>query len=165
MFTVLLHLLVCSVQSLKCNTSSPSFQNRSINTRLAFFLKLVSFFSLLPVSLFLFCCLSLVLPFPRHQLTAIPFSPLSRTNKQCSRLRHEGWLRPSVSSLSPSPGRVGKMTGRGVGMKALSGHQSYLASAINPLTAKTLGGVYVKDQCCCGRKREIRRYTHIHTYI
>lgn len=75
---------------------------------LGLFLKLVSFFSLLPVSLFLFCCLSLVLPFPRHQLTAIPFSPLSRTNKQCSRLRHEGWLsaqRVQLVSISRQGGK------------------------------------------------------------
>ena len=60
----------------------------------------------------------------------------------------KGGSRPKASSLPPSPGRVGKMTGRGVGMKALSGHYVYLTLDINPLTGKTLRGVYVRDKCC-----------------
>lgn len=34
---------------------------------------------------------------------------------------------PSMSSLSPSPSRIGEMTGRGVGIKVLSGYCVYLA--------------------------------------
>lgn len=96
---------------------------------------------LFAVSLF-FC------PFPHHQLTAIPLSPTAGQINSVPGWGMKGGSRPSASSLSPSPGRVGKMTGRGVGMKALSGHQVYLTSAINPLTVKTLREVYEKDQCC-----------------
>ena len=87
-------------------------------------------------------CFSLSAPSP-PSADIHPCLRLSRTNKQCFRLSAQCVQLVSVS------GRVGKMTWRGVGMKALSGHQVYLTSAINPpLTVKMLGRVYVKDQSC-----------------
>lgn len=110
--------------------------------------KLVSFFP--PSCVFvLFYSLSLFLPsFPASANTHPFLPPTAGQINSVPGSDMRGGSRPSVSSLSPSPGRVGKMTGRGVGMKALSGHQVYLASAINPLTAKA-GGRHV---CCCSSK-------------
>lgn len=88
LITVLLHLLVCSVLSLKCKASL----NRGINTFLAFVASLFLFFPSFLCLCFCFTVSLFIRPFPRHQLTPIPFSPHCRTNKQCSRLRHEGWL-------------------------------------------------------------------------
>lgn len=119
-------------------------------------------------SLLLFYFLSHFLSIPHHQLSLSLL--LSRTNKHVPGWGMKSGSRPSASSLSPSPSRVGKMTGRGVGMKFLSGHQVYLTSAIIPLTVRMLRAAYVKDQwydCKIeARCRNVCAQTHtqIHTH-
>lgn len=53
------------------------------------------------------------------------------------------------------------MTGRGVGMKALSGHQVYLTSAINPLTVRTLRGLLRQQDI---NMRVMHTFTQVHIY-
>ena len=139
--------IVHSLQS-----SSPLFYKSSNYICFSLIISL-SFNPLLSTSLFLLCCLPLFLPFPHHQLTANSLSSSSSSSSSSSAGQinsasswgMESGSRPGASSLSPSPGRAGRTTGRGVGMRALSGHRVYLTSAINPLTVRMLRGECVKE--------------------
>lgn len=118
-------------------------KNRSKNQH---FPKLVSFF--LPQVLLLlpprFRCL-----LPSANSYPISLSPSAGQINRAAGWDVKGGSRPSVSSLSPSPGRIGEMTGRGVGIKVLSGYRVYLALTINPLTER----VHIKDWWWCCRIR------------
>lgn len=82
------------------------FQNRSINTRPLF--SQASFF-LSPSCVFVSVLLSLSFStLSPPSANSHPSLPLSRTNKQCSKLRHEGWLsaqRVQLVSISRQGGK------------------------------------------------------------
>lgn len=82
------------------------FQNRSINTRPLF--SQGSFF-LSPSCVFVSVLLSLSFStLSPPSANSNPSLPVSRTNKQCSKLRHEGWLSAQCVQLASISRQGGK---------------------------------------------------------